>query len=170
MGAHLVYDNARPFLEIYCDADWGGDPDKDRSTGGIIMLMKGIPIYHKSKVQSNTAKSTANAELIALCDCVEETIWVQGLLTDFDLNVNPVIQCDNKPAIQTMSKEVLSKGNKHIARRYNFIKGYLDERGINVVHVPSKKNLSDLMTKPFARPDHERLTNAIIQSKPPNSL
>ena len=91
MGAHLEYDNAKPFLEIYCDADWGGDPDKDRSTIGIIMLMKGIPIYHKSRIQGNTAKSTANAELIALCDCVEETIWLKGLLTDFDLNVDPII-------------------------------------------------------------------------------
>ena len=77
----------------------------------------------------------SNAEFIALCDCVKETIWLKGLLTDFDLNVDPIIQCDNNPAIQTVSKEVLSKGNKHIARRYNFIKGYLDQGGINVVHV-----------------------------------
>ena len=83
--AALTYDKNKPFLEIYCDADWGGDPDKERSTIGIIMLMKGLPIYHKSRVQVNTAKSTANAELIALCDCTEETIWIKGLLDDFGL-------------------------------------------------------------------------------------
>ena len=67
------------------------------------------------------------------------------------------------------SKEVLSKGNKHIARRYNFIKGYLNEGGINVVHVRSKDNLSDMMTKPFAKPDHERLANTMVNLRPTNS-
>ena len=102
-------------LEIYSDSDHGGDPDERKSTTGICIMMYGIPVLVKSRIQRMNAKSSTNAEIIALCDTVEEVVWLKHLLTELgEIIDQPTIQVDNDPAIDMVHHTKICKGNKHI--------------------------------------------------------
>ena len=140
-----------PKFEMFCDSDYGGDPDAGKSTTGIIARMYGIPILVKSKIQRMNAKSSTNAEIIALCDAVEELIYIKNLLDELNIKIEPVLQVDNQPAIDTMKNQKLVKGNKHIMLRYYFVKDYVKKGIVKLKYVPSEENLADIMTKPMKK-------------------
>ena len=146
-----------PFLWCGCDSDWGNDPEKSKSTSGMLVKVKNIVVLSKSRLQKMTAKSSTEAEIIALCDFVEDVMWIKYLLTDFDIYVTPEIFCDNKPAIQTIQRGQLSKGNKHIVRRMHFTKGYVDAGEITLSHIRSEENESDILTKALPKTTYRKI-------------
>ena len=150
-------------FEMYCDSDFGGDPDEMKSTTGIIARMYGIPILVKSKIQRMNAKSSTNAEIIALCDAVEELVYIVNLLRELGVEVDPVIQVDNQPAIDTMKNQKLVKGNKHIMLRYYFVKDYVKKGMVKLKYVPSEDNLADILTKPMKKTSFRRLRDRLMQ-------
>ena len=95
-------------------------------------MMYGIPVLVKSRIQRMNAKSSTNAEIIALCDTVEEVVWLKHLLTELgEIIDQPTIQVDNDPAIDTVHHKIC-KGNKHIANRYYFVRDYWKEKLIKI--------------------------------------
>ena len=50
----------------YCDSDFAGDPDKHRSTSGIVCLMANGTLIWRSQRQKVTAESSVEAEYMAL--------------------------------------------------------------------------------------------------------
>ena len=151
-----------PKFEMFCDSDNGGDPDEGKSTTGIIACMHGIPILTKSKVQRLNAKSSTNAEIIALCDAVEEMVYIKNLTKELDITIDPTIQVDNQPAIDTMINRKMVKGNKHIMNRYYFVKDYYQKGIVNLKYVPTKENLADILTKPVKKDVFEYLRGKIL--------
>ena len=104
------------------------------------------------------AKSSTNAEIIALCDTVEETVWIKHLLTELGEKVDqPTIQVDNDPAIDTVKHSKICKGNKHIANRYYFVKDYLKQNIIKIEHVDTHENIADICTKALDKQPFEYL-------------
>lgn len=158
-------DKSKPLLQIYVDADHAGDPDQAKSTTGYTVLMYGVPIITKSRIQRMTAKSSTNAELIALTDATEEAIWLKHILLDFDIDITPTILCDSQPTIDTIKNNKLVKGNKHIARRYHFVKGYVTSGDIEIKYVPTEKNLADIYTKPLDQNKHRYFTEQFLTDK-----
>ena len=154
-----------PLFEMYCDSDNGGDPNEGKSTTGIFARMHGIPILTKSSIQRMNAKSSTNAEIIALCDAVEELVYIKNLTDELGLKINPTIQVDNQPAIDTMINQKMVKGNKHIMNRYYFVKDYYNKGIINLKYVPTKDNLADIFTKPLKREIFENIRNRIMGIK-----
>merc|ERR1712054_605952 len=77
-----------------------GDPNEGKSTTGIIARMHGIPILTKSSIQRMNAKSSTNAEIIALCDAVEEAVYIKNLTEEKINNVEP----ENK--VETIHKRL----------------------------------------------------------------
>ena len=147
-----------PLLEIYSDSDHGGDPDERKSTTGICIMIYGVPVLVKSRIQRMNAKSSTNAEIIALCDTVEETVWIKHLLTELGEKVDqPTIQVDNDPAIDTVKHSKICKGNKHIANRYYFVKDYLKQNIIKIEHVDTHENIADICTKALDKQTFEYL-------------
>ena len=51
-------------LTTYTDANWGGNPDKGKSTSSYIVMLANGPISFKVGLQSLTAQSTMEAELV----------------------------------------------------------------------------------------------------------
>ena len=158
-------DKDKPVLQIFVDADHAGDPDKQKSTTGYTVLMHGVPIITKSRIQRMTAKSSTNAELIALTDATEEAIWLKNILLDFNISVTPTILCDSQPAIDTIKNNKLVKGNKHIARRYHFVKGYVTSGDIKIEYVPTEENLADIYTKPLDQNKHKYFIEQFLTDK-----
>ncbi len=77
-------------IEIYVDADffggWDpGDPlkaDNVYSRTGYIIQYAGCPIYWQSKLQTEIALSTAEAEYIVLSQALRETLPMTNLIKE----------------------------------------------------------------------------------------
>ena len=147
------------------DSNLPADPAHEKPTTGIHINLHGVPIVTKSKVQRLTAKSSTNAELIALCDAVEETIYVKNLLLDFDMDVTPTIYCDSRPAIDTVRNRKTVKGNKHIARRYHFVKDYILNETLKLAYIPTEQNIADMYTKPLEGPAFVKHADTMVSKK-----
>ena len=139
-----------------------GDPDKKRSTTGYTILMHGVPIATKSKLQTLPAKSTTGAELIALTECVSKVLWIRKILLDFNITTEIKIHDDSQTTIKTIKNQKLLKGSEHIAGKYHFVKGYVERGDIKIVHIPGDDNLADLYTKPLDKHKFEKFTNMFL--------
>lgn len=69
-------------LHVFTDADWGGDLDTRRLTGGYCFLLSQAAICWSSKKQPSVSLSSTEAEYMALSKAAIEAIWLQRLLTD----------------------------------------------------------------------------------------
>lgn len=95
-------------LVSYSDAgcNTAQQPDS-RSRTGSIVTYGGVPISWKSKLQTMVSLSTVNAELVALCYTVAETIWLRNLLKEMGLSHECDVWCDNQGALKTIQNPVL---------------------------------------------------------------
>jgi len=64
---------------------------------------------------------------------------------------------DNEAANGLANNVSYSAGSKHIDIRYHFIRNNIKRGDIKVIYVPSKSNLTDLLTKPLPPVDFTRL-------------
>jgi len=133
-------------LDCWVDADfaglWGYEDDQDpicvRSRTGYVMCMGDCPIHWTSKLQTETALSTTEAEYIALAQAFRELIPMrrafETLLQVFNLQqTQPVIVKskifeDNNGAISTAQTPKMTPRTKHIGVKYHFVKDYFARR------------------------------------------
>ena len=77
-------------LDLWVDADFAGlwnsedsnDPDVARSRTGYVVTLGGIPIIWKSKLQTDKALSTCEAEYIAASQGMRELLPIRRVLKD----------------------------------------------------------------------------------------
>jgi hypothetical protein len=90
LGLHFKPDSTKGF-ECYCDADFSGlwnrvfapvDPSTSKSKIGWIIFYAGCPVSWASKVQSQVALSTTEAEYIAMSQALRGVIPIMGLLQE----------------------------------------------------------------------------------------
>ena len=94
-------------LEYCVDADFAGgqnlsdslNPDNVLSRAGFVILYAGIPIFWRSKLQTEIALSTCEAEYIALSSAMHEVILLIQLLEDMKvaydiIDTPPKVYCE----------------------------------------------------------------------------
>ena len=75
----------------YADSDWASDEEDRKSTTGWVFPYMGAAICWKSKKQpGRAARSTAEAELIALDQAVREALWLRKLCKGLNIDVSPI--------------------------------------------------------------------------------
>jgi hypothetical protein len=86
----------------YSDANWAGDVDTRRSTSGYVFKADNSTISWSSKKQATVAKSTTEAEYVALSQATQEAIWMRKLLSDIGYKIDKptVMYEDNQGAIE----------------------------------------------------------------------
>ena len=147
----------------YSDADWAGDLDTRRSTSGYVFKIGGAIVSWNSKKQITVAKSTTEAEYVALSAAASETIWLRQLLKDLGFNKSgaTVLYEDNNGAIE-LSKNAKHHGRtKHIDIAHHFIRERVASNELSVIHCPTGDMLADVMTKGLARVQFEKLRNKL---------
>jgi hypothetical protein len=55
--------------------------------------------------------------------------------------------CDGTSAISVAKNPVLHSRTKHIEVRYHFLRDNVEKGNIDHIHVPTKKQLADILTK-----------------------
>ena len=80
----LVFDgkSTRCSLIGYSDADWANDVDTRKSTSGYVFQINGSTVSWSSKRQSCVARSSTEAQYVALSHATQEVVWLRRLLND----------------------------------------------------------------------------------------
>ena len=94
-----------------------------RSTSGYVFQINGCTISWRSKRQISVAKSSTEAEYVALSTSSQEVIWLQRLLKvlGFVQSSPTIIFEDNQSAIELSKNPKFHNRMKHIDISYRFV-------------------------------------------------
>jgi hypothetical protein len=139
-------------LKIYgfIDASFAVHPDYKGQTGLAVTLGTGV-VLAKSVKQRVVAKSSTEAELVAISDALSHIIWIRNFLIDQGYDVDPaVIFQDNKSTIKLTEKGgPCSSRTRHVAIRYFFVKDFVDRKEVVIEFMPTEDMVADILTKPL---------------------
>lgn len=145
--------NSKIGLVGYADANWAEDValHQRKSTTGYIFKYFGGIISWCSKRQTCVAKSSMEAEYIALSEASSEAAWIRRLLGDFKQpEKDPTtIYEDNQSCLKLIKEEKLSNRSKHIDVHTYFVKDHVDKGTIECMYCPTEDMVADLLTKPL---------------------
>jgi hypothetical protein len=130
------------------DSDWAQDLDDRSSTSGYIFIHSGGAISWSSKKQPTVARSTAEAEIIALDHCAREALWLRKLEQELRFKSGPtVLKEDNEAAIAISDKHARTQRTKHIDVKYFAISSEVQQGLFDIQPVASADNIADTFTK-----------------------
>ena len=152
-------------LSIYTDSDWAGDKNSRRSTSGGVLYMFNNAIACFSQLQPVVALSSAEAELIAMCENCKEGIFIKNLASEIIPIMTPIpIFYDNAGSGFMAENPINNKRSKHIDIKYKWLHDYISDKIFSLHHVPSEKNDADVFTKSLPIADFGSKVKRIMKS------
>ncbi|KAL8148727.1 hypothetical protein AgCh_005914 [Apium graveolens] len=147
-------------IKVYTDSDWAGSTIDRRSTSGYCTYVGGNLVTWRSKKQSIVARSSAEAEFRAIALGVCEALWLKRILEELRMTSKPTINmfCDNQAALSIARNPVHHDRTKHIEIDRHFIKEKIDKGIINILYIPTRSQIADMLTKALSRQPFEELT------------
>ena len=146
-------------LNAYVDASWG-DPDQDRkSTTGFLCRLGSSPVSWSSYTQSSVARSSTEAEYMALSDATQEVVWLHRLLNELGLSQSAaVVFEDNQGCIKlAQNSSGINRRTKHIDVRYHYVKHVVHSGIITLKYCTTRSMVADILTKPLGKIRFEEL-------------
>lgn len=140
----------------YSDADWAGNVEDRRSTGGYVFFVAGGAVSWASKRQDLVALSSCESEYYAMNEAGKEAKWLRNLLIELGhIDAVPAqIWADNQGAIALSKNPEFHKRTKHIDAKYHWIREAIEEELIQVDYVPTALMAADGFTKPLGPKAH----------------
>jgi len=153
-------------LECYVDADFAGgwnqlnptEADTLFSRTGFVIKYANCPIYWKSKLQTELALSTAEAEYIALSMALREVIPLMTMMEELKDSFpqlfldKPGFFCkvweDNQACLAMATSHRFSPRTKHIALKYHHFRSFVERKRIRINYVDTLRQQADIFTKP----------------------
>eukprot|EP01040_Poterioochromonas_malhamensis_P008527 gene8527-9228_t len=137
-------------IHVYIDASYAVHPDMKSHSGLVATLGKG-GIFAKSSKQKLVAKSSTEAELIAIADGLDNVMWMRRFMREQGIEVKPVIvHQDNESTIKMVKNgKSTSKHTRHINIRFFSINDHIGRGKVLVVYTPTKEMWADYFTKPL---------------------
>ena len=150
----------------YCDASWAGDVRGRRSQLAYIMQVNGGTVSWSSKKQSTVARSSCESEYVAMSLASCEILWLRALLTEigFAQSSGTVLYCDNQPAIDLAHDTGINDRTKHIDIAHHFMRQHIEEGRLAVMHMPTDRQLADMLTKSLGSHKHIYNRDRIMQT------
>jgi hypothetical protein len=162
-------------FECYCDADFSGnwnkefaqvDPSTAKSRSGWIVFYAGCPVCWASKLQSQVALSTTEAEYIAMSMALRDVIPVMNLIGEMKdkgfqvICTQPYVYCkvfeDNSGALELARLPKLRPRTKHINVCYHHFCEHVRKGLIKIFLIDTKNQIADALTKALAQNDFTR--------------
>ena len=168
-------------LEVYADADFCGlfdqatalyDPVTAKSRTGYLVLYMGCPIIWASKLQTETALSTCEAEYGSCSEALRQVIPIMELLEEtrsFGIDIAPAetkilckLFCDNSGACELIRLPKVRPRTKHINNKMHHFREHVASGRIKVQQVSTEDQWIDIATKPLPFPLFSKFRSLIM--------
>ncbi|KAM2975746.1 hypothetical protein FF1_001874 [Malus domestica] len=150
-GTHdhgLLYRPSSLSITAYADADYAGDPNDRRSTGGYCIFLGSNLISWSSKKQRGVSRSSTEAEYRQLAYTAATLSWFRNLFHDLHLYLTPPqLWCDNISALAVASNPVYQARMRHVEVDYHYVREKVTRKEIVVGYVASSDQVADFLTK-----------------------
>lgn len=166
----IILDPNNEAFECFADADFCGlwdketadtDPSTAKSRSGYLIRFAGCPLLWASKLQTEMALSTTEAEYISLSTALREVIAIMQLfeeMREHDIiqkKYVPKVYCkafeDNSGAVEMAKEPRMRPRTKHINVKYHHFRSYVESGKIEIHQISTEDQLADLWTKPLNR-------------------
>lgn len=154
-------------FDCWVDADFVGnwdrvnadvDPSTAKSRTGYIINYGGCPISWASKLQTDVALSTTEAEYTALSTSLREVIHLMQLVKEAHAmgwetyQGAPKVHCkvfeDNVGALVMAKLPKMRPRTKHLCTRMHHFREHVRDGSIDLEHVDTNDQIADMLTKP----------------------
>ena len=154
-------------FNCWVDADFVGnwnrvtaevDPSTAKSRTGYVITYAGCPIVWASKLQTEVALSTTEAEYNALSASLREVIHMMQIVDeakqmDWDVFSGvPTVHCkvfeDNSGALEMARIPKMRPRTKHLCVRLHHFREHVRKGAISINKIPTQYQLGDMATKP----------------------
>lgn len=153
-------------LHCYVYADFAGlwnvgnsqDPISVMSCTGFVIFYGGCPLLWLSKLQSEVALSTTEAEYIALSQSLHDIIPLISLFAEFcDIFTFSTKQAlhscslfeDNVGTLALATDHKSQPWTKHIGLKYHHFRGHVTSGLVNIFPIKTFEQIADIFTKPL---------------------
>ena len=128
------------------------------SRTGYVICYANCPVIWSSKLQTEIALSTTEAEYIALSQSLRDVIPLIALLEELQQSITfdpstPVIHCkvheDNQGCIDLVETPRMRPRTKHIALKYHHFRRHVSNGTISIAYLESSRQIADIFTKPL---------------------
>ena len=153
-------------LECFADADFAGswdrgdsdNPENVMSRTGYLITYAGCPVVWCSKLQTEIALSTMEAEYIALSQAMRQVIPMIQLMEELEsivpfYNPTPQVRCklfeDNTSCIIVAESARLTPRTKHIAIKYHHFREFVKSGAVKIYPIGTREQQADIFTKPL---------------------
>lgn len=167
-GLKFIPDKSKG-IECYVDADFAGNwnsLDAENAANmlsrtGYVIFFMGCPLVWKSKLQTEIALSTTEAEYIALSQAMREIIPLMGILKELSRfqtldSLAPKVKCtvfeDNQSCIKLAKAPRMNPRTKYIALKYHHFRSHVKQKLIDIEYVLTTEQIADIFTKPLSSP------------------
>jgi hypothetical protein len=150
-------------LDLFADADFAGlwnveppdEPISVKSRTGYIVTLGGTPVVWSSKLQTEIALSTQEAEYIALSMAMRELLPLRRLIVDLadglgvsrnEVSKVSAVWEDNNAARQLASSELpkMTPRTKHIAVKYHWFKAQVQPGEVEFRRIDTALQKADI--------------------------
>ena len=138
-------------LHVLTDSDWAGNKESRKSTSGGCLVVGSTVISHWSKLQSNIALSSGEAELNAAVKGISELIGVSELRRELGGAENKLEILTDASACKGMLLRRGAGRVKHLVTKQLWVQGAIECQGIRVLKIPRDDNFADMLTHLVSR-------------------
>ena len=167
--------------DCYPDANFSGmyghkkptDPACVKSRTGYVITVADCPVLWQSKLQTETALSTMEAEIVAMAHSCKELFPVIDLTISLaqalglavgETTINVSVHEDNSGALilaETLPPQFTPR-SKHYAAKTIWFREEIVKRGIKLVKIDTLEQLGDIFTKGLPKTTFEYLRKKLM--------
>ena len=176
----ILSPDAKRGIQCFVDADFAAgwhqgdaaDPSSVYSRTGYVIMFAGCPVIWVSKLQTEIALSTTEAEYIALSQAMRDLIPFISLVEEVSKvlkfqNQQPEVSwksCgfqdgkfsadlyeDNRGALELAKAPKMRPRTKHIALKYHHFRSKVEDGTVRINAISTKEQVADMFTKALPR-------------------